>query len=293
MNRLCKSLTILFLIAAILVSTVFAAYASFDSTSWDSAEYYGVLDYGDASNSDLCYAGIKVKYERETNRIRLLFLLGFEKLNDINLCGVIMNFNGMGNIKLLSDGTAEYNNDIYFAEIDNEIYDKNSLNVVIETTVGIKSGIPDNVIMDVFIVDTDGVKSNRYSVDITEETDEEPSEEKRTSKTQSEKQTKEKTTKAKTTKVKTTKVKTTKIKTSKSQKIKTSKTKTSKVKESDDIDEDEEPTVIDSEIDSSLEVNNKRKNIMLILGSAATIVAVAAGCAAGIKNRKKDNDGGH
>lgn len=32
---------------------------------------------------------------------------------------------------------------------------------------------------------------------------------------------------------------------------------------------------------------------MLALGAAAAIVAIAAGCAAGIKNRKKDKDGGH
>ena len=191
-----------------------------------------------------------------------------------------MNFNGMGNIKVMSDGTAEYDNEVYFAELNDEICDRHSRNILFEATVGIKSGIPDSVTMNVNIIDTKGIKSNTYSVDITEDPEDEPTDSNSGSVTQ--RKPAEKTKKVRTTKVKTTKHKTTKIK----------KSKTRNAEEEDNEDE-EAQTVIKSDIIGNAETNNKRKNIMLILGAAAAVAAIAAGCSAGIKNKKNDKDGGH
>ena len=195
-----------------------------------------------------------------------------------------MNFNGMGNIKMMCDGTADYDSNVYFAELEDELHDVHSKNVLLETTVGIKSGVPENVIMNVNVIDTNGVKSNTYNVYITE--DEEPIgyADEAAIMDSGERDAKVKTAKVRTTKHKTTKHKTTKPK----------KSRTGKAADNDSENEDEmSQAVIDSGIGNEVEINNRRKKLMLALGVAATLVAVAAGCTAGIKNRKNDKDGGH
>ena len=271
---------------AILCSATFGASAISGNGLWRDSTECPILDANEEANNDLNFAAVKVRYDYQINRIYLLFTFEFEEFNDIDSCGVIMNFNGMGNIKMMCDGTAEYNNSVYFAELEDELHDASSKNVLLEATVGIKSGIPDNVIMDLIVIDTNGVKSNTYEVDITEEIEEledNPGEEIKKSSAE------------KTTKEKTTKVRTTKIKTTKTKKTRTKKAKTNKDEDDDEdyYDEDDSQVVIDSDIDNNIEINNRRKKLMLALGAAAAIVAIAAGCAAGIKNRKKDKDGGH
>ncbi len=213
-----------------------------------------------------------------------MFTLEFNEFNNIESCGVIMNFNGMGNIKMMCDGTADYDSNVYFAELEDELHDVHSKNVLLEITVGIKSGVPENVIMNVNVIDTNGVKSNTYNVDITE--DEEPIgyADEAAKMDSGERDAKVKTAKVRTTKHKTTKRKTTKPK----------KSRTGKAADNDNENEDEiSQAVIDSGIGDEVEINNRRKKLMLALGVAATLVAVAAGCTAGIKNRKNDKDGGH
>ncbi len=297
MRRIVNGAVAVMLVFAIFCTAVLGSSAISDNGLWEDSKYCPILDANGESNSDLCFAAVKVKYDRSINRIYLLFTLEFEEFNSIDLCGVIMNFNGLGNIKLMCDGTAEYNDIVYFAELEDELHDAYSKNVLIEATVGIKSGIPESVEMKLNVIDTDGVRSNTYGVDITEEASEpsgedsqEPDEDPQTEKT-----TKEKTTKIKTTKVKTTKVKTTKVKTTKAKTTKTTKAKTKKANADEDEEDEEDASqvVIDSATDSGVETDNGRKKLMLALGAAAAIVAVAAGCAAGIKNRKKDKDGGH
>lgn len=270
---------------AILCTSMLDSFAISDNGLWEDSKYCQFLDPGDESNSDLCFAAVKVRYNRDINRIYLLFMLEFDDFIDDKLSGVIMNFNGMGNIKVMSDGTAEYDNEVYFAELNDEICDRHSRNILFEATVGIKSGIPDSVTMNVNIIDTKGIKSNTYSVDITEDPEDEPTDSNSGSVTQ--RKPAEKTKKVRTTKVKTTKIKSTKHKTTK---IKKSKTRNA---EEEDNEDEEAQTVIKSDIIGNAETNNKRKNIMLILGAAAAVAAIAAGCSAGIKNKKKDKDGGH
>lgn len=289
MRRSFKIIIILMIISAILCSSVSTALAISDNALWEEAELCPFLEAGEESNSDLCFAAVKVKYDRSINRIYLLFTLEFNEFNNIESCGVIMNFNGMGNIKVMCDGTADYDSNVYFAELEDELHDVHSKNVLLETTVGIKSGVPENVIMNVNVIDTNGVKSNTYNVDITE--DEEPIgyADEAAIMDSGERDAKVKTAKVRTTKIKTTKHKTTKRKTTKPK-----KSRTGKAADNDSENEDEiSQAVIDSGIGNEVEINNRRKKLMLALGVAATLVAVAAGCTAGIKNRKNDKDGGH
>lgn len=291
MRRSFKIIIILMIISAILCSSVSTALAISDNALWEEAELCPFLEAGEESNSDLCFAAVKVKYDRSINRIYLLFTLEFNEFNNIESCGVIMNFNGMGNIKVMCDGTADYDSNVYFAELEDELHDVHSKNVLLETTVGIKSGVPENVIINVNVIDTNGVKSNTYNVDITE--DEEPIgyADEAAIMDSGERDAKVKTAKVRTTKIKTTKRKTTKHKTTKPKKSRTGKAADN---DSENEDEDEiSQAVIDSGIGNEVEINNRRKKLMLALGVAATLVAVAAGCTAGIKNRKNDKDGGH
>lgn len=284
MRRSFKIIIVLMIISAILCSSVSTALAISDNALWEDAELCPFLEAGEESNSDLCFAAVKVKYDRSINRIYLLFTLEFNEFNNIESCGVIMNFNGMGNIKMMCDGTADYDSNVYFAELEDELHDVHSKNVLLEITVGIKSGVPENVIMNVNVIDTNGVKSNTYNVDITE--DEEPIgyADEAAIMDSGERDAKVKTAKVRTTKIKTTKHKTTKPK----------KSRTGKAADNDSENEDEmSQAVIDSGIGNEVEINNRRKKLMLALGVAATLVAVAAGCTAGIKNRKNDKDGGH
>lgn len=272
-----KRIGIFLLISAVIVSYTFNVGAISDNGLWEDSKLCVFLEADGESNSDLCFAAVKVKYDRSVHRIYLLFMLEFNDFNDDLNSGVIMNFNGMGEVTVMSDGTAEYNDNVYFAELNDELADKNSKNVLLETTVGIKSGIPDNLVMNVRVIDTNGVKSNTYSVDISEDTEEETEPDGEANST--EKTSKIKTTKVKTTKPKTTKAKTTKVKTTRPKKSTTQK----------DDSEDEEPqTVINTYSGEAVTPDNGRKRLTLALGSAAAVIAVAAGCAAGIKNRKKD-----
>lgn len=294
MRRSFKIIIVLMIISAILCSSVSTALAISDNALWEDAELCPFLEAGEESNSDLCFAAVKVKYDRSINRIYLLFTLEFNEFNNIESCGVIMNFNGMGNIKMMCDGTADYDSNVYFAELEDELHDVHSKNVLLEITVGIKSGVPENVIMNVNVIDTNGVKSNTYNVDITE--DEEPIgyADEAAIMDSGERDAKVKTAKVRTTKIKTTKHKTTKHKTTKRKTTKPKKSRTGKATDNDSENEDEmSQAVIDSGIGNEVEINNRRKKLMLALGVAATLVAVAAGCTAGIKNRKNDKDGGH
>lgn len=267
-----KRIGILLLIPTVIVSYTLNVGAISDNGLWEDSKLCVFLEADGESNSDLCFAAVKVKYDRSVHRIYLLFMLEFNDFNDDLNSGVIMNFNGMGEVTVMSDGTAQYNDNVYFAELNDKLADKNSKNVLLETTVGIKSGIPDNLVMDVRVIDTNGVKSNTYSVDISEDAEEETDPDEEADST-------EKT--GRTAKAKTTKPKTTKVKTTRSKK--------STTQNDDDEDGDEEPqTVINTYSGEAVTPDNGRKRLTLALGSAAAVIAVAAGCAAGIKNRKKD-----
>ncbi|MGN1102089.1 MAG: hypothetical protein ACI4RG_07840 [Huintestinicola sp.] len=275
MGGFLKRIGIFLLISAVIVSYTFNVGAISDNGLWEDSKLCVFLEADGESNSDLCFAAVKVRYDRSVHRIYLLFMLEFDDFNDDLNSGVIMNFNGMGEVTVMSDGTAQYNDNVYFAELDDELADENSKNILLETTVGIKSGIPDKLVMNVRVIDTNGVKSNTYSVDISEDAEEEtdPDEGAGSSEKTS------KTTKAKTTKVKTTKPKTTKAKTTRSKKS---------TAQNDDAEDEEPQTVINTYSGEAVTPDNGRKRLTLALGAAAAVIAVAAGCAAGIKNRKKD-----
>ena len=274
-----KILTVALLTVSFLCSVPLNAIAITDNGVWEDSKHCVILEADGESNSDLCFAAVKVNFDRGVNRIHLLFLLEYKKMNDDKLSGVIMNFNNMGDVKIMSDGTAEYDDDIYYAEMVDEISDRYSKNIMLETVVGIKDGIPDKVVMNVNIFDTYGIKSNMYTVDISDGSDEEPYAEFEDS---TEKSDKEKSTKHRTAKHKTTKVKTTKYKTPRSAKTKTKKNQTKS--------ETSPQTEIDSEIDNNIDVSDSRKRTATAFGAAAAVVAITAGCVTGIKGKKKHRE---
>lgn len=274
-----KILTVALLTVTFLCSMLLNAIAITDNGAWEDSKLCVILEADGESNSDLCFAAVKVNFDRGVNRIHLLFLLEYKKMNDDKLSGVIMNFNNMGDVKIMSDGTAEYDDDIYYAEMVDEISDRYSKNIMLETVVGIKDGIPDKVVMNVNIFDTYGIKSNMYTVDISDGSDEEPYAE---SEDSTDKSVKEKSTKHRTAKHKTTKVKTTKYKTPRSAKTKTKKNQTKS--------ETSPQTEIDSEIDNNIDVSDSRKRTATAFGAAAAVVAITAGCVTGIKGKKKHRE---
>ncbi len=279
MKGLMKILTVALLTVAFLCSVPLNAIAITDNGVWEDSKLCVILESGGESNSDLCFAAVKARFDRGVNRIHLLFLLEYKKMNDDKLSGVVMNFNNMGDVKIMSDGTAEYDEDVYYAEMVDEISDRYSKNIMLETVVGIKDGIPNKVVMNVNIFDTYGIKSNMYTVDISDDSGEEPNGE---PKDPTDKTVKEKTTKHRNTKHKTTKVKTTKYKTSKSAKTRTKKNQTKP--------ETLPQAEIDSGIDSNIGVSDSRKRTATVFGAAAAVVAITAGCVTGIKGKKKHRE---
>lgn len=205
---------------ALLCAIIFAASLSFSVSaekvnidSWNTdSKLFSVLDGTAESNSAVEYAFLRVKYDRPSNRIRLLFMLELSSFTDESNAGVTMSVNGDEKITLHLNGNAEYNEDKYYAEI-NSFSDPRTKTLYLEVTLGIKKGIPDTVKLEFNVYDTEGVASNTYCVDITES----PAD--TTAASQSDVQEQEndkpqKTSKtAKTAKTKNTKVKTTKTKT--------------------------------------------------------------------------------
>lgn len=149
-------------------ATATAADVNIDAWNTDST-LYDVLDYGTESNCAVEYAFLKVKYDRPSNRIRLLFMLELSSFSEEENAGVTMSVNGDEEITLHLNGFSEYNKDKYFAEIKS-ISDPRTKFLYLEVTLGIKQGIPEKVLLDFNVYDTEGVASNTYSIDITENT---------------------------------------------------------------------------------------------------------------------------
>lgn len=258
------------MIVALLCFGSFGSFAAYNGEAWEEAALYVMLEPNGVSNCGLCFATIRVKYDYTANRMYVLYFLEYNKFEDDMLSGVIMNVNGMGPARIMADGSTEYDSDIYYAQLDAEYVDKRTKSVIMETTLGIKDGIPKNVEMDIIVIDACGVRSNTFHLDVTERVDSTVTARSSTSRV--------KTTKQKTTKQKTTKVKTTKEKTENSE------TTEAEVTENDS---DLSPTVFSTGIDDGVKVNNKRKRLATAFCGAATIIAAASGCSIGIKNRRK------
>lgn len=270
------------LFSVIILLGVFntAAYAQLDSAEWNEAQMYMVLEDGTESNSSVDCIILKTIHDSEVHQLRLLFMFELKSFNDDINTGVRMYFDGFGTVELHSDGTSEYDDEIFFAEIDGVYSDARSKTVYIEVTLGIKSGIPDVLTMDFNLYDTDGIATNTYSVDICDESEADANEEDSTSKT-----AKTKTTKKKTVKQKTTKKKTTKVKTSKAKAV---KSKSAKTKSDEDYVFDETSqniSLAEKEIPSS-----DNRNTIIIACTVAVVICTAAACAVSIINSRKGKD---
>ena len=268
---------VLILCALLILCPIFGAeICAFDFAGWYEAPLYTVLDDGTPSNSAVDCIFVRVKRDDETHRLHLLFMTEMKSFGAIENAGVKMSFDDLSEIVLMCDGTGEYDDSEYFAEMTDMIYDDKSMTVYMDVTVGIKSGLPDVMYFSIF--DTDGVISNSYTVELESEADETDEADVQNKTEKSSKTKKIKTTKVKTTKVKTTKKKTTKVKTTK-------ESRTEKTEEGYSIEQKSASVSLDKEIP----VSNDRHLIVTVC-SAAVIACAAGGCAVGIaKIIKKQN----
>lgn len=266
------------ILAVYLNLAVSAEKVNLDSWNTDST-LYDVLDTDSESNSAVEYAFLRVKYDRPSNRIKLLFMLGLDSFTDEKNAGVTLSVNGDEKITLHLDGSSEYNEDKYFAQI-NSVSDPMSKTLCIEVTLGIKKGIPETVTLEFNVYDTEGIASNTYTVDITETVEEDT-----TTSSQSEPGKTSKTTKIKTTKVKTTKTKT---------------TKTNSVDNIEhagsDVDENDITTVLLNSQQTEIEANETSINERRLTAIIAAVTIAAVGTASGgiyfFRKSRKQRDGG-
>ena len=142
-----------------------------DLDKWNTdSTLYTIINDGSHSNSAVVMAFLRVRYDRPSNRILMLFCLELDSYTETNKSGVRMQINGGEDIILHADSTAEYNEDKYFAQLRSTA-DKLTKTVFLEVTLGIKDGLPENVQLDFNLYDTEGIASNLYSLDITENSD--------------------------------------------------------------------------------------------------------------------------
>lgn len=266
------------ILAVSLNLAVSAEKVNLDSWNTDST-LYDVLDTDSESNSAVEYAFLRVKYDRPSNRIKLLFMLGLDSFTDEKNAGVTLSVNSDEKITLHLDGSSEYNEDKYFAQI-NSVSDPMSKTLCIEVTLGIKKGIPETVTLEFNVYDTEGIASNTYTVDITETVEEDT-----TTSSQSEPGKTSKTTKIKTTKVKTTKTKTTK--TNSVDNIESEVT---------DVDENDTTTVLLNSQQTEIQTKETSINERRLTAIIAAVTIAAVGTASGgiyfFRKSRKQRDGG-
>lgn len=284
--RTFKHTTAAVAVLIIMLSLTVGAYAAMPNLAeWNQCDMYTVLESGGISNSAVDCIILRVKPEKDVNRVRFLFMINMTGFDDEQNAGINLDFGNYGSVELMCDGTSDYDTDVFFAEIDSIVTDKYSHLLALEITVGFKQGIPENPVFDMFVYDTEGVASNTYTVDISDSISENGEDDIEADET--EKTAKTRTTKVKTTKVKTTKVKTTKVKTTKN---KTTKAKTTKVKteKSDNFENTNE--VLADEFEDIQTENDKNK--LIIISAAAITACAAGGCTMGIINSRKKNGRG-
>ena len=153
-----KSAAIL-LAAFILLQVSFCPAAAYhiDNDYWEDADTYILLENGKESNCRISFAAVKVITDENTNTLHMLFMLiqdsGFE---DASRAGAELDISGCGTIKLFADGSeAEYDDEIYYAACET-VCDGSSGAIYLDTTVGVKRGIPGNVRLTVSFRDADG-----------------------------------------------------------------------------------------------------------------------------------------
>ena len=166
-----KTAVLLVILVFVLVSQTAATAATgkIDLAKWNTQSTpYTILNDKDIhSNSAVVMAFLRTDYDRPSNRIRLLFSLELDSFTDESDSGIRLRVNGGEDIVLRADGTAEYNEDEYFAALVSD-FDPITKTLYLEVTLGIKKGISDSVVLDFNFYDTEGLASNTYSVDISE-----------------------------------------------------------------------------------------------------------------------------
>ena len=173
MSRFKRAGALLLALVLAFVSQTAALAGDIDLAKWNNeSALYTVLNDDDVhSNSAVVMAFLRTDYDRPSNRIRMLFSLELDSFTDESKAGVRISVNGGEDIVLHADGTAEYNEEEYFAALVTES-DPRTKTLYLEVTLGIKRGIPESVVLDFNFYDTEGLASNTYSVDISEKSEE-------------------------------------------------------------------------------------------------------------------------
>lgn len=150
-----------------LSSSAVAAKDEISFEKWNSIEEsYLITDNKTPSNSSLKNAVLKVTEDKASHRMTILFMLEFDSYTDISNLEIIMNVNDGEEIVIYTDKNAEYNEDKYFVSTVTLEQEQTKM-VFMQTVLGIKGGLPDRKILTLQIKDTEGVPSNRYTVDIS------------------------------------------------------------------------------------------------------------------------------
>lgn len=290
-----KRFFILLISALFILSLSLSSFcAAPDISDWFDAETYEILSDGSQSNSAVDCVILKIKRDYDSNRLHMLFMVEMSSFNSEENAGLKIRFSNIGTVKIMCSGESEYDDELFFAEINGTLSDVRSKTLFIETTVGIKDGIPDDLILDFTVYDTDGIASNTFSADISVESEDAEAEGQNDGDDDEDSENgKKKTTKKKTTKKKTTKKKTTKKKTTKK---KTTKKNSSKQGNDDDeefnyYDSDSENADIILDGEDRIESRNERRTV-LITCAASMIACLIGGCAVFIANKHKNNNGG-
>ncbi len=272
MLKLKTAVSLIFTVPLICIYMCPAFALDIDIRDWNSnTNLYPVVTEDNHSNSSVELAFLKVKYDHPSNRVKLLFLLEFATFTSEENVGVTLSVNDSEKITLHLDGTSEYNEDKYFAEIK-YASDARTKSIYMELTLGIKEGLPEKMMLRFNFYDTEGIPSNTFIADISERV--EPSSET----SAEEDDVTEKTSKTKTTKIKTTK--TTKTKADKK------KTTTSKNAAAVSTTLAEKTIIADKSVNKETSVNENN-----IIGIIAVVAVAAVGigtCAVNIfKHSKK------
>ncbi len=265
-----KSLVILFLAIFILSFSSISSLASdIDIAAWNKCEtLYPVLNGESHSNSAVQRIFVRSEYDYPSNRVRLLFMAEMDSFaEDESKTGISLVLNNGEKIILHLNGDSEYNTDIYFAEVLS-YSDPLTKTLYLEVTLGVKDGLPENLVLDFQIYDTFGIASNVYTLDITEQAE-----------------TTASTTTTKATQ-KSNRNNNNKTKTQKSSKAKSTKATTATKEAADKIDSSPETTIRNNSTTHENFADGNVKSVGIIIAVAAALVGIGS-CAIRIFKRSK------
>lgn len=167
-----KKILFFFLVCFVLMSFMVNAFSinvdGIDSgIEWHDSTVYKLFQ--GESNSNINFGLVKVKFDNKNSAVYLCFMFIDPFLEQGNeLCGLRFSVDGSSCFELYPSGSP-VNNDIDKYSFDGAIYIDENNGATCEMRVGFKEGLPQVVSCDVQFVDSSGVPSNHYYIDIVNE----------------------------------------------------------------------------------------------------------------------------